>query len=246
MKQEYAANYRMLFERHWWWRTRERFLLKRIPKFCPEGGFGSILDIGCGDGLFFASLAQFGDPEGIEIDKSIVSHELTESGRIYIGSLDESFDRGQRYGLILLLDVLEHLPNPKQTMATARSLLEPGGRIIVTVPAFRLLWTSHDDFNQHLTRYRMEELRELAEEVGLVTLTADYFFVGLAPLKLIVRCLESIGRSTQKPTSLPPTWLNTLMLGLCTLEDMVLGRLSPPFGSSIFAVFSDPGVDSHG
>ena len=70
MEPEYASQYRKLYEEHWWWRARERFVLGELQRNRPDGGFGSILDIGCGDGLFFAPLSEFGEVEGVEPDGS--------------------------------------------------------------------------------------------------------------------------------------------------------------------------------
>jgi len=55
----YARRYRELYERHWWWRAREHVILDTLRRIEPPGGFPSILDIGCGDGLFFDRLVDY-------------------------------------------------------------------------------------------------------------------------------------------------------------------------------------------
>ena len=60
MDAEYALNYRELYENHWWWRARERFILATIEGLRPQGNWGSILDVGCGEGVFFDRLSKFG------------------------------------------------------------------------------------------------------------------------------------------------------------------------------------------
>ena len=82
--------------------------------------------------------------EGVESDSEIVSSENRWHDRIHVRPFDETFDVGRRYGLVLMLDVLEHLQNPEAALRHALRLLEPAGRIVISVPAFNVLWTSHD------------------------------------------------------------------------------------------------------
>jgi 2-polyprenyl-3-methyl-5-hydroxy-6-metoxy-1,4-benzoquinol methylase len=56
-------------------------------------------------------------------------------------------DASKGHRLILMLDVLEHVAAPERLRRRAGDLLTPGGRILVTTPAFRWLWTRHDDLN---------------------------------------------------------------------------------------------------
>src|SRR5690349_11137166 len=69
---EYARSYRRLWERHWWWRSREAFVLRWIERLHDRSPRRRILDVGCGDGLFFEQLEQFGAVEGLEPDPSLI------------------------------------------------------------------------------------------------------------------------------------------------------------------------------
>jgi 2-polyprenyl-3-methyl-5-hydroxy-6-metoxy-1,4-benzoquinol methylase len=109
----------------------------------PTDG-GKILDVGCGDGLFFERLSQFGDVEGIEPVSELVNTTGVCEKRTYIAPLDEDFRSSDRYSLILMLDVLEHFLDPTGALRQALTLLTPGGTVLVTVPAFKLLRTNHD------------------------------------------------------------------------------------------------------
>src|SRR5258708_8564199 len=73
MDPEYARRYRDLYERHWWWRAREHLILATLRRYLPPGGWRTILDVGCGDGVLFDRLAAFGDVEGVEADPPTVS-----------------------------------------------------------------------------------------------------------------------------------------------------------------------------
>ena len=67
-----------------------------------------ILDVGCGDGLFFDRLAEFGDVEGVEADGELVNPQGPFRERIRIAQFDTDFRTPVFYSLVLMLDVLEH------------------------------------------------------------------------------------------------------------------------------------------
>src|SRR5881397_977938 len=178
-----------------------------------------ILDVGCGDGLFFDGLREFGDVEGIEPAADLVDPAGPHRARITVAPFDETFRPHKRYSLILMLDVLEHLDHPAEAVRHACSLLEPGGRLLITVPAFRLLWTSHDVLNQHRTRFRKSTFRQLAERAGLRILDARYLFIWSFPAKLLVRMKEGLAGARPEVPRLPPPWVNRLLWKLCRAEN---------------------------
>src|SRR5690349_11228418 len=90
MDPQYAAIYPQLYRNHWWWRVRERILIATIRK-AVTGSRIRILDVGCGDGLFFDALQQFGDVTGIESDLVTSTTGNRWADRIVCGQLDESY-----------------------------------------------------------------------------------------------------------------------------------------------------------
>lgn len=238
MRADYGQRYRELYERHWWWRAREAAILEALRNHRPPQGWKHILDVGCGDGLFFESLSQFGEVDGVEAASDLVNPELVRSRRVHVGAFDRTFQPGKRYSLILMLDVLEHLPDPGEALQHALSLLEPDGMLFATVPAFRLLWTNHDVLNAHLTRYTKQSFRDLARRAGLRIETARYFFQWVFPAKLAARAGERLFRLQPKPPAVPPRWINEALYQLSRLEERTLGALPCPFGSSLMVTGS--------
>jgi SAM-dependent methyltransferase len=232
---EYAAAYQDLYQRHWWWRAREAMLLREIERLRPSRGWGNVLDVGCGDGLFFGQLARFGEVWGVESDESLIAPDSPHRPRIHVGPFDRTFEPGRRFGLMLMLDVLEHLPDAVAALAQARQLLEPEGRLLITVPAFPLLWTRHDDLNHHYVRYRKRSLGTVAGRAGLEVLSSRYCFHWLFPVKLVVRGVERLGRKESAPAAVPPAPLNRVLLGVSRLEEVAFRRFPLPFGSSLLA-----------
>lgn len=238
MDPSYAARYRRLYEQHWWWRAREAVVLPLLTSLAAErrGGFGTILDIGCGDGLFFEQLERLGTPEGIEPDPSLVTDRGRARGPITVAPFDRAFETETRYGLVVMLDVLEHLDDPVGALRHIRSLLAKDGRLVITVPAFRLLWTGHDELNRHRTRYTRGMLLREAAAAGLEVERSRYLFQWLWPVKLLVRLRESLVSTPPQPADVPSAWLNRTLYGWCRLEERSWGRLPWPFGTTLIAV----------
>lgn len=236
MQSDYAVRYRELYERHWWWRARERCILRELDRLGASAGGETILDIGCGDGLFFDQLRRFGEVAGLEADEQIVDPVGQWRDRIHVGRFDDTFQPQQQFSLILMLDVLEHLPDDVAALQKVRGLLAPGGRALITVPAFRALWTNHDDLNHHYTRYTRPSLGRAATAAGLRIDRARYLFQWTCPVKLAVRLKERLLKSPPQPPLVPAAPINTTLFGLSILEQALFDRVPAPFGSSLLAV----------
>jgi 2-polyprenyl-3-methyl-5-hydroxy-6-metoxy-1,4-benzoquinol methylase len=244
MRADYGERYRELYERHWWWRAREAAILEVLRAQQPPLGWRRILDVGCGDGLFFDKLAQFGEVEGIEPAEELVSSKGPHCPRIHIGSFDANFRPGKQFSLILMLDVLEHMADPVGALRHAQGLLESEGRLLVTVPAFRLLWTNHDVLNHHFTRYTVSSFRRIAQQAGLEIEAERYFFQWLFPLKLATRVVERLLPLQPKPPDIPARWINALLYRVSLFEYETLSPLPVPFGSSLLVVGKKPMLNS--
>jgi 2-polyprenyl-3-methyl-5-hydroxy-6-metoxy-1,4-benzoquinol methylase len=239
MDSQYGAHYRDLFEHHWWWRARERVILDTLCAHQPKAGWRAVLDVGCGDGLFFDALSKLDGVsvvEGVEPESALVSRDGPNFERISIAPFDARFRPERCYSLVLMLDVLEHLADPVAAVTHAMSLLEPNGVFLATVPAFMGLWTRHDDLNHHYTRYTKETFRSVAEGAGLRIKSARYFFHWLAAAKIVTRVAEGLSAGKPGVPRVPPAAVNRILYALSRLEERLLGAARLPFGSSLIVV----------
>jgi len=196
---------------------------------------GSILDVGCGDGLLFDRLMEFGDVEGIETSREIVDPANPQFQKIHIGPFDDSFRPGKQYSLILLLDVLEHIPDPGAALRRCESLLKPSGSLVITVPAFNVIWTNHDVLHHHMTRYRRATLLPLLQKAGFKIEDSAYWFQWTFPVKLAQRFIEKLFLLRPANPKIPLLAVNRALCSLCSLEHAMLGPLRLPFGTTLFA-----------
>jgi SAM-dependent methyltransferase len=213
-------------------------LLAILRSYLEPGRTHRILDVGSGGGLFFSQLEQFGEVEGVEVDAGMKTGIQSVDARIHWGPL-ETFQPSHRFTAVLMLDVLEHLQNPIEVVRTAKGLLEPGGVLVMTVPAFPVLWTSHDVINQHVVRYTRHTLGALARGAGAKPERLQYFFHWLFPAKLTVSLLERLVPRRRAQPSLPttpPAPINGACYLISRLEQACFTTLPLPFGSSLLMV----------
>lgn len=236
MDPRYVERYRDLYARHWWWRAREALIVNLLRSQRPPTGWGQILDVGCGGGVFFDRLSEFGEVRGVEPNPLLVSTDPEVRSRIHVGPFDASYRPGQLFGLILMLDVLEHLDDPADAVQRAMSMLEANGSILITVPALEALWTMHDDVNQHRMRYTKRTMRALAQAGGMRIDQMRYFFHWPVPVKFAQRIVEGIFNPNPAPVSVPPRLINAALFRLSRAEHAALGALRLPFGSSLLVV----------
>ncbi len=236
MDADYVARYRDLAERHWWWRAREEVIVGLLRRYQPPTCWGPILDIGCGAGVFFRRLAEFGDVRGIEPDPALARADPALRDRIYEGPFVARYVAPHPFGLVLLLDVLEHLDDPVGALRRAAGLLRPGGTVLITVPAFRALWTTHDDINHHRTRYTRATMREVTTRAGLRVTAMRYFFHWTAPVKLAQHAIERLTRPTPTPAAVPAAPLNAALYILSRLEYRLTAWMTLPVGSSLLVL----------
>ena len=108
---------------------------------------------------------------------------------------------------------MEHVVDADALLREAARLLARNGRILITVPAFQWLWTSHDELNHHVKRYTAADMRRLVQHTGLETIETRYLFQSLIVPKLFVRACEAVQPSVATVPRVPPHSLNRMLEG---------------------------------
>jgi SAM-dependent methyltransferase len=145
----------------------------------------------------------------------------------------------QRFDLITMIEVLEHLEDDVSAVRWLADHLEPGGHVLITTPAHQRLWTQIDEAVHHYRRYdRKMLLRLFNKEFEIIYFTYYNFF--LFPLKLAFVLFDRIERALHRTApeksyhGIPPAPVNELCKRLNTLEAAVMKRKrSFPVGASI-------------
>ena len=186
------------FRRHPWELARVKALVKILKL---KGSFAralKVLDIGCGDAFTVHNVLKGFNVEridGIDVNLSdSKKKELSESyNDIEFYNKFESLKTG--YNLIFLLDVLEHIEDDGTFLNDIiNNYLEVKGYLLITVPAYNLLYSSHDRFLKHYRRYNLKELIHLINGAYLEPVSYGYLFFPLIPIRLISLCYERLAK----------------------------------------------------
>ncbi|MGL4573382.1 MAG: class I SAM-dependent methyltransferase [Burkholderiaceae bacterium] len=225
---------------HWWFAGR-RAILARMLRSLNLSPDARIFEIGSGTGGNLDMLAALGKVSAMELDEHAraLAQDKTQ-GRYVIsaGSCPENIAfSGERFDLVCMFDVLEHIEEDVATLRALHARLAPGGRVVLTVPAHPWLWSPHDVFLHHKRRYPKAELQEKIIACGFEIDKLSYFNMALFPVSVLVRLKDRVLGATQSSgTGLPPAPLNALMMQVFAVERHVLARMNLPFGLSLLCV----------
>jgi SAM-dependent methyltransferase len=240
MDRNYELQTHLAEDRHWWYRGRRR-VLEGVIAALPLPAPARILDAGCGSGRNLLELARRGEVSGIELSEaSVALARERHAGEVLVGSVLDMPYASDSFDLAVCLDVIEHLQDDRGALGELRRVVAHGGSLLVTVPAYECLWSTHDEINHHCRRYSARTLRRAAENAGWRTARITHFNSLLLPVATLLRTLARLHRATSE-TSLdlwiPPEPVNSLLQLPLNLEAALISRgRRIPAGLSLLAL----------
>ena len=210
-------------------------------------GPGSILDVGCGRG----DLIQLFQDRGWKAVGTQVSRTAAEAARrlrgvdVIIGDLPGLSLAPESFDVVTFLHVLEHLDRPGDYLSAARSLLRPGGLLVIEVPncagpGFRWLEQRSFTFDHpnHLVFFTPDSLRALLERAGFEVIEVSHFRLEYSPYTTLQNLLNALpgqpnrlyralqrnndGRALRRS---PWTWLHALLGAALAVPALMLSAL---------------------
>lgn len=187
-------------QRHWWFVARRQILTDVIRAVLPPSRETTIVDVGCGTGANLAGLAEQYDCVGIDTSADAIRLAKERFGGVRFIRGFAPQDLGtiiERARLVLLCDVLEHVPDDFAMFSQLLAAVEPGAYLLVTVPADLALWSEHDRAFGHYRRYDRRRLAQIWEGLPAEPVFVSYFNARLYPIvRAIRRWNRCCGRST--------------------------------------------------
>ena len=228
--------------------TMVRVVAARHVRFLTRGlpAGARVLDVGCGRGLVLADLADHGyEVHGVERSEAAATGADERADIRIVSKLADAGYPDGWFDEVLIWHVLEHLRDPRETLAEIARILRPGGKVVVAVPNFSSLQARttgaawfHLDLPRHLFHFPVEGLRHLLAEVGLAPESTHHFSLRQNPfgwLQSLLNRIPGIPRNAlyvllhERAPDAPPPFTRRLRVAL---------RLAYWFGMPIAGAFS--------
>jgi len=220
--------------RHWYYRSKAAALRRAVAGLEPR----HILDVGAGSGFFSRHLLAETRAQsalcvdiGYNSDRDDAVAGKPVRYRRAIGPTE--------CDLVLMMDVLEHVDDDRSLVRHYAANVPSGAHFLVTVPAFRFLWSGHDVFLEHKRRYRLAEIETALGDAGLKVVRGAYYFGLVFPLAAAVRVAT---RNTGEPSSglkKHHPLGNALLSAICAAE-LPLFAINRLAGLSAFVLAQKP------
>ncbi len=218
----------------YWWYVARADLLEVALRDLVDGA-DTALDLGSADG---PSAAWFREAVGRTASLDIDPRGLAANGvcgsALALPFEDASFDA------VAAFDVIEHCAPEADALAEVRRVLRPGGRFLMSVPAYTWAWSDFDVANGHHRRYTRRRAVASLERSGFRVERATYGFSTVFPLFVAERAARKVaGRTAEGAADIVevpqvPRPLNATLRAMCRVDRALLRRTDLPFGSSVF------------
>lgn len=251
MEKSAYHEFRDLEDRHWWFIGRKAIFNHMLARLALPPA-PRILDMGCGMGGMLKELAAL-DPRatvlGADVAQEAVSHCHARGFHHVLRAHGEALPLADKsLDLITAFDTLEHIPAEMETLAECQRVLKPGGYLVLSVPAWQILYTHQDRIVHHQRRYTAGDLERKLRLQGFSVLKASYInfllFPMILPVVLAVKAWQILLRTSpgqRTNVGVPvPLWVNNLFAAIFSAEKHVLARLSVPAGHSLLVIARKP------
>lgn len=184
------APYRPAWKETGWpaWRIfRELTTLRRVRRLKRYAKGSRLLEVGSGAGDFLYAASRAGwEVAAVEYSKSLAGLLRSELGfDVQSGELTRGVWEPESYDTVVLWSVLEHVPDPTETLKTVAYYLRPGGTVFFQLPTiyglrFGRRFGKHWhilDLPRHLNFFGKESLSSLCGQAGLKVIVFNTSFL---------------------------------------------------------------------
>jgi SAM-dependent methyltransferase len=229
---------------YWWYRARADLLRAVLEDHVGEPA--RVLDVGSADGPSVAWLRTYGKQIALDLDP----RGLGPGG--VCGSAEELPFRDESFDVVAAFDVIEHCKDEHAALSEVARVLAPGGRFLMSVPAYQWAWSDFDEQNGHHRRYTRPRAMAAVEGAGLTVQRATYAFSAVFPFFAAERLARRVGRLASPSRRAAPAEapadvvelpevspaVEGLLMRLSSWDVRLLRKGDLPFGSSVVVAAS--------
>ncbi len=219
---------------HWWYSARLDILMHFLETHLDLSKRIRSLDVGCGTGAAMEMFSRRFEAYGLDTSPQAIEFCRRRGlSNLFLGEL-AGYPADERFDLITFLDVLEHVEDDRGALRTAHRLLNDGGKLLLTVPAFPSLWSPLDVMLHHKRRYTPSLLKDVVASAGFSIRHLTYFNTLLFPVALVRRMAARVTHTeTMGDLEIPGRAMNTILKKIFELEKPLIPKISFPFGLSL-------------
>jgi 2-polyprenyl-3-methyl-5-hydroxy-6-metoxy-1,4-benzoquinol methylase len=231
---------------HWWYAGLRGMIRLQWARWSrADGSPARILDAGSGTGANMAMMAEHASVYGLDMSPDALALTWQRGlSNIVQASVSDSPWVSESFDGVLMMDVLYHraVPDKSAALREAARVLKPGGILLVNVPAYQWLMSSHDTAIHTDKRFTRSELHGLLRDAGLIVERITYWNTMLFAPAALVRFLRKnmVGNTESDLGGYRETALTRFFSAVLAVERGILGILPLPFGLSVFAVARKP------
>ena len=237
--EQFANPYPDGIQHHYWTLARNAIILRTLRKQMTDPS-GLVFDVGCGRGITINYLRRHG-MNAIGADTGTpepIAPGVTSFLHLGQDALTLSAELRRQVRAVLLLDVLEHLPEPAGFVTSLAEAFENCRDIVITVPARQELWSNYDQYYGHFRRYDLASAAALFP-AGLFEVTGARYLFRLLYLPARALALGKRGRAVS--IAAPPAMMrpiHRLLAGYFRMESAMLPGSVP--GTSMLLTLRRP------
>lgn len=223
----------------WWYRGLHAWMIDRIRELGTNPGTLTVLDSGAGTGGFaqqcethFPGIELF----AVDIDAVAIDYFSNKSRRPVVrGSVNELSFAGNAFDLIVASDLLYHnAVDETKAIGELQRCLKPGGTVMLNLPAYNWMRSSHDERVHTARRYTAKRAAKEFSRAGFEIVESTYRNALLFPIMALFRL--TLGRfATKSDVADVPAWQNALFGSVMSFENALARRgVRFPFGGSVY------------
>ena len=239
--------YKTMFEfedNYWWYNSLHEINKYYIDFYSNKNKDTKIFDAGCGTGKMLKILENYNFTEGIDIsEEAILFCKKRNLKNIRKDDLNTWTAEKNKYDFIISSDVICSIgiKNETDILKKFYSSLKPNGKLILNLPALKILGRNHDKSVFIRKRYKKSNFIKEIKEIGFEINIATYRYFSLFFIILLKKFLEKFSKKQEIKSDLKPIpeWLNKLFRSISKIEKFfIVHGIYMPLGSSLFIVAS--------